>query len=113
MKVTIDDIIRSIGNAYEGRIAPNARHYLEINMEREAAKRGDSDFAATLKGVYAIVPLNAPEGGMKVRIDGRTFKRYQQFDSGVAVPGYVAEKARLARKPYVPNDSMILNFQEA
>jgi hypothetical protein len=29
---------------------------------------------------------------MKVRIDGRTFVNYAQYDSGIVVPGYVAEK---------------------
>lgn len=49
---------------------------------------------AELKGKYghtfAIVRLNAPRGGMKVRIDGRTFVNYAEYSSGLAVPGYLA-----------------------
>jgi hypothetical protein len=47
---------------------------------------------------------------MKVRIDGRTFVDYVRFDSGVAVPGYVARAANLPFSTYIPEDSMILNF---
>jgi hypothetical protein len=47
---------------------------------------------------------------MRVRVDGRTFVNYAQFESGVVVPGYVAQKARLPFQPYTANDSMILNF---
>lgn len=47
---------------------------------------------------------------MKVRIDGCTFISYAQFDSGVAVPGYVANEAGLSHHCYTAQDSMILNF---
>ena len=60
--------------------------------------------------VNAIVPMKDPVEGMKVRIDGRTFVDYAQFESGVAVPGYVARDAGIPYITYIPNDSMILNF---
>jgi len=47
---------------------------------------------------------------MKVLIDGRTFVNYAQYDSGVVVPGYVAERAGLPSRPYVADESMILDF---
>jgi hypothetical protein len=47
---------------------------------------------------------------MKVRIDGRTFVNYAQFESGVVVPDYVARDAGLSYKTFIPKDSMILNF---
>jgi hypothetical protein len=47
---------------------------------------------------------------MKVRIDGRTFVNYAQFESGVVVPGFVAKAAGLKYKTFIPLDSMILNF---
>jgi hypothetical protein len=47
---------------------------------------------------------------MKVRIDGRTFIDYAQFESGVVVPGYVAREAGLTYKTFLPLGSMILNF---
>jgi hypothetical protein len=48
--------------------------------------------------------------GMKVRIDGRTFVNYAQFDSGVVVPGFVARQAGMKHRTYEPLDSMVLNF---
>jgi hypothetical protein len=47
---------------------------------------------------------------MKVRIDGRTFVNYAQFDSGVVVLGFVARQADLAHKIYVAQDSMVCDF---
>jgi hypothetical protein len=47
---------------------------------------------------------------MKVLIDGRTFVRYAQFDSGIAIPEYIAKDSEMAYKPFVPKESMILNF---
>jgi hypothetical protein len=59
--------------------------------------------------VQAVVPLKQPVEGMKVRIDGRTFVDYAEFDSGVVVPGYEARETTLPRRPWTANDSMILN----
>jgi len=47
---------------------------------------------------------------MKVPVDGRTFFNYAKFESGVVVPGYVAQKTGLPFRPYTANDRMILNF---
>ena len=60
--------------------------------------------------MQAIIPLKKPVGGMKVRIDGRTFVNYAQYDTGVVVPGYGAKEAGLPFETFIPNDSMILNF---
>ena len=35
---------------------------------------------------------------------------YARFDSGVAVPGYVAREVGLSGTAYAAEDSMILNF---
>lgn len=110
MRATIDDIIRSIEDNYSDNLSADARHYLEINIGKEAAKKGLFDLAEEFKNAHAIVPLRQALPGMKVRIDGRTFVKYRQFASGIAVPGYVAKGTMLSQKPYTPNDSMILNF---
>ncbi len=112
MNAKMDDIIRSIENVYADRLFVDARHYIEVSIGKEAAKSGHPDLAEEYKDAYAIVPLKEALPGMKVRIDGRTFVKYRQFDSGIAVPGYVAKAAGLSQKPYTPNDSMILNFTE-
>lgn len=54
--------------------------------------------------------LKDPQPGMKVRIDGRTFANYAEYAKGFAVPEYIAKNANLPSKPYIANDSMILNF---
>ena len=59
---------------------------------------------------YAIVPLKHPVSGMKVRIDGRTFVNYAQFESGVVVPNFIARDAGLSYKTFIPHDSMVCNF---
>ncbi len=110
MNTKIDDIIRSIGETFEGRLQGGGRHYLEVSIGNQAAKNGYADLAIEFKDAYAIVPLKEPLPGMKVRIDGRTFVGYRQFDSGVAIPGYVAANAGAPQKPFIPNDSMVLNF---
>ena len=47
---------------------------------------------------------------MKVRVDGRTFVNYAQFESGIAVPNYVAGQVDLPHIAYIAKDSMICNF---
>jgi hypothetical protein len=47
---------------------------------------------------------------MKVRIDGRTFVNYAEYESGVAVPGYLAKVTGQPYHTFVPLDSMICNF---
>lgn len=103
-------IIQKIENQYRSSIQGNGRNYLEVDMGKKASEMGFADLAKELDRVFAIVPLKGPFPGMKVRIDGRTFTGYAQFDSGIAVPGYVADHSVQAHKPYIPQDSMILNF---
>ena len=110
MNASIDTIIPAIGDAYKDRIDPRARHYLEINIGKQAETMGVSGLPDNLGSANVIVPLKEPAAGMKVRVDGRTFVDYAQFDSGVATPGYLARQSGLAHAVFVPNDSMILNF---
>jgi hypothetical protein len=63
-----------------------------------------------IRDVYAIIPLKRPVSGMKVRIDGRTFINYAQFESGVVAPHYVASQVDLPHRAYIAKDSMICNF---
>ena len=60
--------------------------------------------------INAIVPLREPQRGMKVRIDGRTFINYAEYDSGVAVPAYLEKVAGKPYHTFVQMDSMICNF---
>ena len=47
---------------------------------------------------------------MKVRIDGRTFINYAQFNFGIVVPHHIAKQVNLHQRAYVARDSMICNF---
>jgi hypothetical protein len=106
-------VLSHIGDEFKGAISKSSRFYREVDIGKRAEKLGLGDIGECYKGVYAIVPLRQPVSGMKVRIDGRTFVDYAQFDSGVVVAGYVAREAGLPYKTFVANDSMIRNFAEA
>ncbi|MDJ0853624.1 MAG: hypothetical protein QNI89_07115 [Desulfobacterales bacterium] len=110
MKTKLDQIIDTISKEYQDDIMACARNYVEVNIGETAEKMGHPELKQKYAAVYAVVPLKAPKPGMKVRIDGRTFVNYALFDSGVAVPGYIAQDASLPRRTYIPNDSMICNF---
>jgi len=102
--------MEQIGEDFRQAISEDSRHYCEVSIGQRAERLGYPDLKQQFQDVYAIVPLKRPAEGMKVRIDGRTFVNYAQFDSGVVVPGYIAQRAGLPCKPYRAQDSMILNF---
>ena len=110
MTHTIDDILLNIAEEFRDDIEIDARNYLEVDIGRKAEQLGHSEAGKKFRNIYAVVPLKKPSGGMKVRIDGRTFIDYAQFETGVVVPGYVAREAGLTYKTFLPLGSMILNF---
>lgn len=110
MNNRLGEVLAKIGEEYEGNIWEKSRFYIEVDIGEEAGKLGYPDLKDKYHKVGAIVPLKQVLKGMKVRIDGRTFTNYAQFESGTAVPEYVAKEAGLLYETYVPNDSMILNF---
>jgi hypothetical protein len=103
-------VLSKIGDDYKDNISDDSRFYLEVSIARKADELGFADIKEYYKDAYAIIPLKYPMSGMKVRIDGRTFVNYSQFDSGVVVPHYVASQAEMPKKAYVAHDSMICNF---
>jgi hypothetical protein len=102
--------LNAIGEKYRGSIQKGSRHYLEVSIGKHAERLGHTDLKDKYKNTYAIIPLSAPQKGMKVRIDGRTFIDYAEHSSGIAIPGYLARESGAAFRKYVPNDSMICNF---
>ncbi len=106
----LDDVIEKIGETYRDHIQNGSRFYLEVNIGKQADALGYGDITAKYPNAHAVVPLKQAMPGMKVRIDGRTFVNYAQFESGIAVPGYMAKDTGLAHTSFIPNDSMILNF---
>jgi len=110
MRNILSKVLSEIGEEYKGNINNNSRHYLEISLAQKATELGLSEVNKHYKNVCAIVPLKRPVSGMKVRIDGRTFVNYAQFESGVVVPNYVANQVDLPHKAYAANDSMICNL---
>ena len=106
----IDKLLKHVEEIYGGKIERGSRHYLEVNLAEHARKLGFADLGEKYKTASAIIPLKAPQDGMKVRIDGRTFVNYSECDSGMAVPGYLASASGRKFRTFVPNDSMICNF---
>ena len=104
------DILNIIEEKYKERIQKGSRHYLEVSIGKHAEKLGHPDLKEKYENTYAIIPLSAPQKGMKVRIDGRTFINYAEHKSGIAIPGYLARDAGFLLKKFMPNDSMICNF---
>ncbi|MGD8950828.1 MAG: hypothetical protein PVG62_08770, partial [Desulfobacterales bacterium] len=98
MNHDIDDILVTIGEEFGDNIGEGVRNYLEVDIGGKADQLGRPEIGKKFRNVYAMVPLKNPTGGMKVRIDGRTFVDYAQFESGVVVPGYVAREAGLTYK---------------
>lgn len=110
MKHSLKKILLLLEEEYKDNIEKDARNYLEVNLGRKAELLGLDDIKEHVKSSCAVIPIKTPAEGMKVRIDGRTFVNYGQFDSGIAAPGYVAEVSGMPYKTYVAKDSMILNF---
>ena len=110
MNQRLNEILDQIAEEYKRKIQKGSRHYIEINIGKQAEKMGYSDMTQAYRNAHAIVPLKEPEKGMKVRIDGRTFVNYAEHTSGIAVPGHVAREAGQPFKTFVPNDSMICNY---
>lgn len=106
----LKELLRQIELEYGGKIQRGSRNYLEVNLAEQARKLGYGDLSEKYKTACAIVPLRDPQSGMKVRIDGRTFVDYAEYDSGIAVPGYLAKVSGRNYRTFVPNDSMICNF---
>jgi hypothetical protein len=106
----LKETLTKIGEDFQTDIAEGSRFYLEVDIGEEAAGLGFSDIQEKFGKTYAIIPIKRPRPGMKVRIDGRTFVNYAQFDSGIVAPGYVAKEANLPYRTFIPNDSMIRNF---
>ena len=110
MKKNLDKILISIGEKFGDQICATGRNYLEVNLGLQAETLGYKNLKKKYHQANVIVPLQKPVKGMKVRIDGRTFVKYAQLESGIAVPAYVAHDTTLPYKEFVPEDSLILNF---
>lgn len=110
MTDNLNEVLAKIGEEYRGNINNDSRHYLEISLAKKADELGFSETKEQYRNACAIVPLKRPVSGMKVRIDGRTFVNYAQFESGIAVPNYVARNVDLPHRAYIAKDSMICNF---
>lgn len=110
MTEEIHNMLNEIATEYKDNIDPDSRHYTEVSFARKAAELGFADKIRPYEKIQAIIPLKYPVGGMKVRIDGRTFENYAQFESGIVVPRFLARQVNLAHKAYQAKDSMVYNF---
>ena len=110
MTDNLSEVLAKVSEEYRDNIDNNSRHYLEISLAKKAAELGFSETKDQYRNACAIVPLKRPVSGMKVRIDGRTFVNYAQFESGIVVTNYVARNVDLPHRAYIAKDSMICNF---
>lgn len=110
MSKQLTEIINRLATTYGNDISPGSRFIIEIDLGGEAERMGYGELGRRFRGVAAVVPVRAPVAGMKVLIDGRTFVDYAQYDSGIAVPGYVAREIDLPASPYHPDDSLVRQF---
>ena len=110
MTNNLSEVLAKIGEEYQENICDNSHYYREISIAQKAAELGFSEVKENYRHVKAIVPLKHPLEGMKVRIDGRTFVDYAQFESGIVVPNHVARQVDLPNRAYLAQDSMICNF---
>jgi hypothetical protein len=110
MNTQLTEIITRLEATYGDAIFPESRFILEIDLGSEAERMGFGELGRRFRGVMAVVPVKSPVAGMKVLIDGRTFVDYAQYNSGIAVPGYVAREIDLPASPYHPDDSLIRQF---
>ena len=106
----LSEVLVQIGEDYKEHICDDSRYYLEISIAQKAADLGFAEVKERYRNVYAIVPLKQPVRGMKVRVDGRTFVNYAQFESGIVVPHFLAGQVGLPHRAYIAKDSMICNF---
>ena len=110
MKDDLRQVLKNINEDYKENIDGDSRVYLEVSIAQKAAELGFSKTEARFNNAHAIVPIKRPVLGMKVRVDGRTFRNYAQFESGIVVPNYIARQVNLSHKAYIAKDSMIYNF---
>jgi hypothetical protein len=110
MDKRIVELIGRIEDEFGRQVKKGARHYLEVSIGQLADQKGYADLAEKYRTTCAVVPLDTPREGMKVRIDGRTFVDYAEYETGIAVPGYLAREAGRPYKTFLANDSMICNF---
>jgi len=110
MMNNLSEVLAKIGEEYHENIQADSRYYLEISIAQKAAELGFSETKESYRNAYAIVPLKHPIGGMKVRIDDRTFVNYAPFESGIVVPNCVAGQMDLPHRAYIAKDSMLCNF---
>ena len=110
MEKALVAVLESLEKEYRQQISPGSRFYLEVDIGKRAETLGFKEAGDRYRAVPAVIPIKKPVSGMKVRIDGRAFVHYAQTDAGVVVPGYIATDAGIPFKAFIPNDSMILNF---
>ena len=110
MNNALSEVLRNIGEKYREDISGESGTFLELDIGEELEKMGYTELAEKYRGVEAAVPLKHTVDGMKVMIDGRTFKNYGQLETGVIVPGRIAKEAALPFKPYEAPVSIIRAF---
>ena len=68
MNAKLNAVIDHVGDEHKGKIQKGSRHYLEVSIGEQAEMLGHTELREKYNNTFAIVPLKAPQQGMKVRI---------------------------------------------
>ena len=106
----LNNELNVIGEEYKPMILNGSLHYLGVSIREWAERLGYADVKERYKNSCVIIPLKAPQKGMKVRVDGRTFVNASENSPEIVVSGRLAREDDRSFKTFVSNDSMICNF---
>jgi hypothetical protein len=82
-------------------ICPRARDALQFDIGKTYRFYGLNDDASKYIGVVALAPVENLPGGIPLGVDPKEeFSDYVQFESGLAVPRWIAEKTDLEFNEY-------------
>lgn len=110
MQRHLQAVMLKLGELYADELTSESRYFRDVNIGQAAADLGFEDVESAFLATEAVILLKGTGDGMKVRIDGRTFVNYSQFDNGVVVPTHVAKRSGLHYRAYAARDSMVRVF---
>lgn len=110
-KILADTLERLANDFRKGcAICPRGTDAFQIDLGQSYKDYGLIDDYANFVGVVVVAPVESlPNVGLTAFVDAeRMFKNYEQLDSGLAVPKWVAEESGLAHRPYETETLRIL-----
>jgi len=103
----LEKVLKKMGEELKDEIWAKSSTYCLIDIAK-AYEIFDIEGGEQYKDVNAVVPLKKTLKGLSVIVSGKSFEDYAQLKSGIAVPEWVAEEAKMKYKKYKPKDEMTL-----